>query len=424
MRTKLMIWAGLLLLAPYTGWASGDQDLSKRKPLTINGNAGISANYQITQVGRTGFDVKLEIGNFRNTLNFRYFHAADDSGSIEGIATSFLAPEENEVIGTGFRMKLLKPLSLTGSVAINGFSRSLIKWAGESAISAEFKNGNMEMKYKVVQPGFQSLGVLDALDDEETISLSGFALLANGRVTINSGISRQHQGFSKTQPFRYYNHSGNIQVNASLSDRINVGLEISGRSTAQENGTMELCDSLLLHHCQGLLLVTPGYSYTSGLNNHSFNGSFQIEMSNDNGSFTGNSNRNINLSGSVAYGRMMIEKGTSFSVNASYNQWIQNDQVRQSMGGTASVGIKILKRKDLGLTGTIGYKYHVKSFGKNGSEFTAGGIIHYVAGKNDLQLFFNCNSQTPGGINDALYDESQIKRLTSFAGEISFSRRF
>ncbi len=76
-----------------------------------------AGRFRAPQYSRTGYGFKIGVGNNTRFLDFIYFHSKDDSGSASLLnpnAKNVFHAQENAVLGTSFKLTMIKKLTWTG----------------------------------------------------------------------------------------------------------------------------------------------------------------------------------------------------------------------------------------------------------------------------------------------------------------------
>ncbi len=87
-----------------------------------------AGRFRLPQYSRRGYGFKIGIGNSSRFLDVIYFHAKDDSSSasiVNNNTKNFVRAQENAVLGSSFKLTILKKLILTGDMAISGLINDL-----------------------------------------------------------------------------------------------------------------------------------------------------------------------------------------------------------------------------------------------------------------------------------------------------------
>jgi hypothetical protein len=306
-----------------------------------------------------GYGVKLGFGSFDNYIDLSYFYGKDDHLSYTDNSRK---PFENEVIGMDFKVKLFKAASLTGNFTISGstndrpdaendlkssgktHSKSRVifstynscnipAWALESAFSLDLKNFSSVLSYRNVRSDFKSMGTPGGLNDGQTVSLASEFSFAQGKLNINT-LMLQH--------------------------RIDENKESAGDLNA---------------------------IYSK--DNMTFSGNLNIRHLNTKDLFSGEAIQNKNLSASLNYNWLLIQKQTNFSIAASYDQSVLYGSSVSYLGATLGAGTYLLKTKTLNLNGTIGYVFNKNNPGDSKGNITFSGNAGYQRGLKSFSFFVN-----------------------------------
>jgi hypothetical protein len=292
------------------------------------------AGYGKPKYSGIGYGAKLGFGTIDNYLDLSYFHGVDD-GSVSSFNNAPV-PDENEVIGIDFKVKLHKVASLTGSVAANTIystynSGNIPPWALEAAFSLDLKNLRSTLSYRNVRSDFRSMGISIKMNDGQTISLTNGLTLAKWKLNVNTIIMQQSNDES-------IESSG--EMNAILS---------SGNKTISGN-----------------------------LNFRRFCEKHPV---------TGQANQTDNLSASVIYNSLMAEKSTNFSLTASYNSFVSPGSSSSTFMAALSAGTNLMKNRSLNLNGSAGYSYNDIRPGDLKGNFTFSCNASFQPRQNSVDFF-------------------------------------
>ena len=399
-----------------------------------------SSSFRLPQYSRTGYGVKVGVGNSNRFFDLIYFHAKDDSSSasiINRSSRNALHAQENAVMGTSFKLTIAKKWIWTGDAAISGLvqdlsgkqsfdssnetSRKFIKnflpnnanvlanYAGQSSLTFVTTNFNGNLGYRRVQPGFKSFGTPYMTDDIELISfLSGFSIV-NGKVNISTNLSQQHNNLNETLEAEMQTQVGNLNVNAILGQNFNLNLNFSGYNLKQRNDRNELPDSLrlpdsiLLRQRIAQYSLNPSYNITNGNNIHYISGNITLQTLKDKNPKTAPQTNSNNLSSSLTYTLALIKQAYSFSFNYLYSRYKQEVNSYNSNGATVGASAQLLKDKTLNMQGSFGLIFN--RFNKNIRQrnMTYSASAGYRAKRHYFSLFANYIYTPPNNaINDAI----------------------
>ena len=219
-----------------------------------------SGRFRLPQYSRTGYGIKIGIGNLSRYFDLVYFHAKDDSSSasfVKDTTKNYIRAQENAVLGTSFKLTMVKKLILTGDFAISGLiqdqsfdkrgldssnpglrkfirnflhnnASTLANYAGQSSLSFYNRNFNSNLGYRRVQPNFKSLGTPYMINDIELISwLNNFSMV-KGKINVSTSLSHQHNNLDNTLPVEMRTQVGNFNINTILGQHFNLNFNYSG----------------------------------------------------------------------------------------------------------------------------------------------------------------------------------------------------
>ena len=412
------------------------------------------------QYSRIGYGFKIGIGNSSRFLDVIYFHAKDDSSSATNIKNSIRA-QENAVVGSSFKLTILKKITWTGDMAISGLVQdlssnsssldssneglkkfmnnflpdnegTLADYAGQSSVSYYSRKFNGSLSYRRVQPNFKSLGTPYLLNDIELISLIDNFSLANGKLNISTNLSHQHNNLSNSLPVELQTQVGNININTIFSQQFSVNMNYSGYNLKQKNGNPELPDSLrlsdtvLLKQWVSQLTINPTYYIAKDNMIHFIGGNISLQSLKDKNPTTAPRTNSDNLSASASYTLSFIKQAVSLSLNYLYSQYKQESNSYKSNGITLGTSAQLLKTKSLNINGNFGY--YSNKFSNAGAQknFSYSANVGYNIKRHSFSLFANYvysqpNNEITNAVNKTFPYAVATKNL---AGGISYSCTF
>ncbi len=349
--------------------------------LTMTGNeVTATGQYKTPKYSGIGYGVKLGIGTSDNYFDITYFHAQDNRSS--STINNTQKPLENVMIGTDFKVKILKVTSFTGNFAVSGstkeqtvektdpkLSNKVPAWALESAFSIDLKNFMAVISYRKVQPDFKLWGDPYTFNDGQIISLINGFSLAKGKINVNTNITEQSN-----------------DKNIELAGELNV-------QARKDNKTIS--------------------------------GNLNIYRLYDKNPLTRPANQNKNLSASLTYNWLITEKSINLSLMSSYNHFVQSGSSASSLGAILGVEGDLLKDKKMNLIGTIGYVYNNNHPGDSKGNITFSCKAGYKLGHNCSFSFFVNYMVTPVDRRYNITDNVAYKTTTnSLTAGISYTSSF
>lgn len=410
-----------------------------------------SGRLTMPQYSRKGYGMKIGVGNASNYFDLIYFNAKDDSGSVQLLTKGgTIRPQENAVIGSSFKITLLKKISFTTDMALSGLTQDMalekdssestsasrffdkiltangsttVAWAGQSLLSFNLSKFQATIGYRRVQPDFKSLGTPYMLNDVEVISLANNFSLSKGKLNIATSIGKQHNNLNKKLASELQTTTGNININNIFSPAFSLNINGAGYGLRQEDGFMKLNDSFRLKQQVLQLSASPVYLITASSGNTSISGNFTIGGLFDNNPATKEFNDNRNFSASITGARYFTQRSLNLSLTALHNRFLQGTNEYTSTGLTAGAGTQLGKDKNLSLQGTAGYLFNNYESAKMGGNVTFSFNAGYQAGKQSLQAFTNYLITTPGNVLDPLKAPYAVS-TKNFAGGIAYTYSF
>ncbi|MCO5285880.1 MAG: hypothetical protein M9898_05660 [Chitinophagaceae bacterium] len=309
-----------------------------------------SGQFAVPQFSRTGYGVKLGVGNQNHYLDLIYFYAKDDSTSATVINKQKIQAQENAVIGTSLKTTILKKVVLMADLAASGLTSDLssekldsvtgglinkvfsnllpfrnstdVHFGGQASVSASLQNFNTTIGYRRVDPGFKSLGTPYMLNDVEMINWATNSNLLDGKVNINTNISNQRNNLKRDLTSRLNTSVGNLNVSAMVSQKMHINFGYSGYILKQSDGTLQLTDSTRLNQQIHQLNLMPSYTIFNNTRSQSFSASLNYMKLNDMNPVTSPSTSSSNLSTSLNYSLGFTKMGVNINSGVLYNQYV------------------------------------------------------------------------------------------------------
>jgi hypothetical protein len=412
-----------------------------------------SGRYSQPQFSRIGYGIKLGIGNDARFFDLIYFHAKDDSSSVKIINKNKIHSQENTVIGSSFKLTFIKKIIWTGDIAISGITDDLsspkndsvtsgfaekffaklmpfrtstsVNIGGQTALNIVLKEYNTTLGYRRVQPNFKSLGTPYMLNDIELINWMNNFNLMQGKLNINTSVSNQHNNLKKDLTSQMNTFVSNLNVNALITQQLNVNLNYSGYLLNQKDGTIALTDSTRLNQQVHQLGLMPSYSIFNSTKSHTISASVNYMLLDDKNPVTAPFTSSNNLSASLNYTLGLSKKGMNFTISGLYNQYIQDTNHYSSYGVNLGSSAQFLKNKNLNVQATAGYMINKSTYANTQSNLTFSGSIGYRKQKHSLSLFANYVYTPYNPINNVIAKAlSQVVASKNFMGGLTYNYSF
>lgn len=406
---------------------------------------------RIQQYSRKGYGVKLGIGNTDRYFDIMYFHAKDDS--TDQSFNNAIRPKENAVLGTSFKLTIIKKLVFAGDVAISGLTEDLLSdkrsfdststlskfvdnffpykvstianYAGQSSLSFYTRGFNSSLKYRRVQPDFQSLGTPYIVDDIELVSWLNAFSISQGKLNISTNYSQQHNNLSKKRNSELRTQVGNINVNAVLSKHLNLNLTYSGYNITQKDRLKKIVDTAMLQQKINQVNVNPSYSFTTETKIHYISANVNFSSLTDNNNSVLGIKDN-NLSSSLNYTLAFVEKSLNFSIDGLFSRYKQkNGTSYSSYGPTIGSSVQLFKKKSLSVQGNFGYLINRFNDSASQSNLTYSANVGYQVKKHSVNLYANYIYTPQNRISELINQTIPYAVSTrNVAGGISYNYSF
>lgn len=251
----------------------------------------LSVNLQTPAFRRTGFACKLGYGTDRNFADIIFLKARDDVGSIPYVPVKTeVMPGENAVLGLASHQRIGKYFQWDVDAAISGYTRDLRSdrltigspdWGGllksildvrtstvyytalQSDLVFHIKNFKMNIRYRRVDPDYQSMGTYYFQSDVENITLgTSFGLIKN-RLRFDGTIGRQHDNLLNKKLFTSTRIIGSASMILNLKKYFGMTVSYANYSSSQGKGTQTPTDSIRQSYSAQNITIMPRFSYFS-----------------------------------------------------------------------------------------------------------------------------------------------------------------
>jgi hypothetical protein len=408
------------------------------------------------QYARIGYGFKIGVGSPKNNLSLSFFHAKDDSGSIRRLRDSLttVLPQENSVVGSSWHFTFFHRLTWSGDLAAGILNRdqsyqeidsvgyykiptlmrkimpvnwsSVFSYAGQSQLSFTWKTINASAGYRRIAPDFVSLGVPYMLNDLEMVNGSFGGNFDKGRLNTNLAVTTQHNNLSHSLASTLLTRTGNLALNAFVSQHFNINATVTGVQVYQRDGAAELSDSVRMNQLMLSFTLAPTLNFTGNDYQHTINASASYTNLDDHNPATAAMTGGNNISTSLNYALYFTHAYWGLSAALLYSQYGQGENRYQSAGINAGLNAQLLSNHQLALQGSAGYflnKYSTSPTGNN-STFAFNG--NYTLAHHTLGVYLNYVLTPPVNLNPltTIYHIPIAVNSKNFAGGITYGFHF
>jgi hypothetical protein len=408
------------------------------------------------QYARKAFGIKIGVGTARNNVNISFFHARDDSGSIRRLQDTLttILPEENSVVGTSWHFTFFRHLTITGDLAASLLNRdesyvgfdsigyykipmlmrkimpinysSVFSYAGQMQASLQLKTLNFAAGYRRVQPDFESLGVPYALNDLEMINGNAGGNFDKGRLNVNAAFTTQHNNLSHMLSSTLLTRTGNLAVNAFISQHFNVNMTVTGVQVYQRNGLLQLSDSVRMDQLMLSGTIAPSLNFMDNTLQHTIGASLSYTDLDDHNRVTAALAGGNNVTASLNYALFFVHAYWGTNLTVSYSQYGQGENSYQSTGLNAGLNAQLLKAHNLALQGGVGYYLNRYTNSPTGNNTTFSFNGNYGLQHHSLGFYLNYVLTPPINLNPltTIYHVPIAVNSKNLAGGIMYGFHF
>ncbi len=302
---------------------------------------------------RKAFAVKLGFGTSSSYFDLNVFRAEDDPGSVQNYPG--YKPARNTIFGISTRLDLLWKISFSGNISasfitgdinaqkleslINISNKLLIKLisitgsnlssranlAGDAELSMKLKLFSLGLRYKRIDPLYNSLGAYYFYNDFENYTINSSIKLFKSKIRLKGSYGVQRNNLSNLRSISNFRTIGSANIFLHLSKYFNLTGTYSNYQTQQRDGFVVLEDTLRMAQINERFSISPGIIFGDKKIKHSIRltGTYQ-KLNYVNNPAGDNSN---NIKGLyLNYNFKHKESKTNLKFGANYNETTYNNR--------------------------------------------------------------------------------------------------
>ncbi len=378
-------------------------------------NRAIDANYaepdRVATFRRTGYSVKLGVGNQQNYLDLIVLRVADDLFSIRTDSLTSLKPGENLVLGLSGRLRLHKKLYAELDAAASAYTRDsrseAVQAAGsydsrlrylsyaknlftirqstqlytalQTALSYRAKWADLKVQYKRIEPDYKSMGAYYFQQDIESFTMAPSLRLFKKRLNIRTSIGWQHDNLFNQKKARTDRLIGSASASYSSDKDLTLDLVCSNYGITQRAGYRPLNDTARLAQNNRTVSGSVFKLWPGERVMHTLTGSATYQELQDLNRLTAELNENQNWNYTLSYAWQNLKSNLDLNISYGYTLTRSFDMSSAYYGPSMGVGKKVLTDK-LSLLLTVSYlKSHevLAEFDQRGSVLNAALTLDY-----------------------------------------------
>lgn len=331
---------------------------------------------------RMGYCAKLGIGTDRTYLDIILLHAADDIHSIRADTVAGITPAENAILSLSGRIRTNRKLTIELDAAGSAYTSDTqaksvpttgltdnpirvpkhlyglgkliairqttsIRTALQASFSYRVSWGDLKLRYKRIEPGYQSMGTYYLQTDLERFTVTPSVWLLKKRLQLRSSLGWQHDNLFHQKRTRNERLIGSASLSYASDSNLTLGLTTSNYSATQRAGTRPLNDSVRVDQINRTVSGSVSKYWVSTVRTHSLNGSATYQVLQDLNPFINNHNQSQTWSYTLDY--RLQQSASRLNLNISYNYTDSYSQELSFLvhGPTVSVEKKMGKERTL-----------------------------------------------------------------------------
>ena len=383
---------------------------------------------------RTGWGFKVGYGSSKNYFDFYLFRAQDHQTSIDEYWWDRVTAQENIVLGLKGRWQIAKPLALTANVAASIFSTdmtaqkveseetekwdgiydvrysSMMRWAGDVNLTANFKPISFALTYKMVQPDYMSLGVSYMSNNYHSLGLSANTRI--GKLNLGGNFSAQSDNLSNEQLYTTKGFVYAANASMPITNKLNVSASYNGYLQRQYDGVAVVNDTTRINRVMNSFTITPNFNTANEVLAHSVSLSGNYSENKDLSLISEGKSDVKTMAVGANYSLTVLPIETSFGLSYSLQNSDGYDTKYTTNVYSFSASKALLKDKNLTLSAAISLVDNRMDVSKNlsvGGNLSAG---YTLAGVHNFSLsasynkYANTNFVAEGYARDNGYDLS------------------
>ncbi|MEM7109226.1 MAG: hypothetical protein AAF519_13450 [Bacteroidota bacterium] len=246
---------------------------------------------------RTGYAFKLGYGTNDNLVEISILKAKDDPGSIPAPLNADITPGENLAVGFTTRQAFLGKFVWEFQGGVSAFTEDItastlessevdvprvltdifeprvssrVNFAGHTSITYRERNYSIKAEYMRIDPEYETMGSYYFDNDLERYTLTPSAALLKGKLNVNASIGLQRDNLLNNKSATTNRTIGSANVQIVPGPQFSVNAQYSNYATQQENGLINLNDTIRIFQVNHNINITPSYIISSDQLYHSF----------------------------------------------------------------------------------------------------------------------------------------------------------
>ncbi|GAB3643232.1 hypothetical protein [Spirosoma arcticum] len=337
---------------------------------------------RVASFRRRGYSAKIGVGNARNYFDLTLLRVADDVHSIRLDTLHQTAPAENSVLALSGRFQLTKKLFIEVDAAGSAYTHdsrpntvvtttnhderrhlgplnslftaresTQTRTALQASLSYRGKWVDLKLRYKRIEPDYQSMGAYYFQTDRESFTVAPSLKLFNRRLQLRTSIGWQHDNLMNQKKSRTDRLIGSMSASYLSEKNLTFDLNYTNYGITQRAGYRPLNDTVRVAQNNRTLSGSVRKQWTAETEVHTVTGLAAYQELDDLNPFRAHLNRHENWSCTVHYTWQHLPANLSLNVSYGYTLTQRLAMTNAFAGPSLEASKKILTNKlDLRLT--------------------------------------------------------------------------
>lgn len=400
---------------------------------------------QLPQFKRTGFAVKLGLGNEKNFFDLIFLRIRDDSTSLHQPDTGTIrTPEQNVVASINSRFTFFKKLvwevegafslytndmranpsldSTTAPIIRNMNKFLVINQSSEyysairSSLKYKSKSWSLKLEYRRIDPNYRSMGAYYFANDLENLTLTPSVSLFKRKLTISGSVGMQRDNLKGVKKATSIRTIGNANLSYNPSSKFGIDVSYSNYYIMQQAGRLPLKDTTKVQQMNQTISLMPRLLFFNTSLSHMIMAMYNRTTFNDGNQFTCTNANFVSQIAQLTYVLGLVKSKWSFSFGGTYTNFSNAMAENTTMGGTIGISKSMAKDKlTFGWNNAAVYSIQQQEGGWVLNSNITGNYKFIKHHSLKLNLFYTGNFSDPG---------SQSKSFHEFKGDLSYVYSF
>lgn len=348
-----------------------------------------AAEFVLPAFERWGYGAKIGVQTTGAEVSLIYFHAEDDSSSLERPPSEIpgIRPMENSVVGLLLGFDILPgELRFEAEGAGSILSRDVGAAESDSNDIPRFlssiqpirnsttftlasrlellytsENLGVGLAWERIEPEYESLGTWYVTTDVERFLLEPTLTLADGRLRFLGAIGLEHDNLLDTRVAQTDRIIGSGSLGWDITTAFGVDASYLNFTTGQAAGREPLNDTIAVRSVSQSAMLGPRLFLAGGSATHFISLLGSLQEYTDLNAFTNVATDSRSLTGNLVYSIGLATTPVTAGASLLYGETTTADLLATSVGGSVNGGVSLFDAR-LSVNGTLGYTRTTQEF--------------------------------------------------------------